>query len=221
MTAGPDARTIKADLIRTYDASATARDERGEPEWRDDHRRAFAAALTDEGKTRILEIGAGAGHSSAYFASQGFTVVATDLSPGNIERCAAKGLEASVADFTALDFADGSFDAIWAMSCLMHATDEDLTVAIDEMARVLAPGGLVIAGMWGGDGTAEVLVDDVIEPPRFFAWRTDDHIRAAFSTAFIVEAFKIIDGPPDDPRDEHYQLCLLYTSDAADDSVYV
>lgn len=209
MTAAPDARSIKADLIRTYDASALARDERGEPDWRDEHRSEFAATLKNEARTRVLEIGAGAGHSSVFFAAEGFTVVATDLSPGNVERCEAKGLEAHVADFTNLDFPDAAFDAIWAMSCLMHATDEDFTTAINEMARVLTPGGLVVAGMWGGDGTAEVLEDDVIEPPRFFAWRTDDHIRAAFGTAFVIEEFHIIDGPPDDPRDEHYQLVTM------------
>jgi SAM-dependent methyltransferase len=209
VTAPPDAHSIKADLIRTYDASALARDERGEPGWRDDHRSDFAAALKDEARTHVLEIGAGAGHSSAFFAAEGFTVVATDLSPGNVERCLAKGLEAHVADFTDLDFPDATFDAIWAMSCLMHATDEGFTIAIDEMARVLTPGGLVIAGMWGGDGTAEVLADDVIEPPRFFAWRTDDHIRTAFGAAFVIEEFHIIDGPPDDPRGEHYQLVRM------------
>lgn len=209
MTAGHDARTIKAELIRTYDASAATRDERGEPDWRDDHRRALAATLTNEGRTRILEIGAGPGHSSVYFAAQGFAVVATDLSPGNVDRCLAKGLDAHVADFTDLDFPDGSFDAIWAMSCLMHATEPDFAVAIEEMARVLTPGGIVIAGMWGGDGTAEVLEDDVIEPPRFFAWRTDDHVRASFSTRFVIEAFEVIDGPLDDPREEHYQLVRM------------
>jgi len=209
VTAPPDAHSIRADLIRTYDASALARDERGEPGWRDDHRSDFAAALKDEARTHVLEIGAGAGHSSAFFAAEGFTVVATDLSPGNVERCLAKGLEAHVADFTDLDFPDATFDAIWAMSCLMHATDEGFTIAIDEMARVLTPGGLVIAGMWGGDGTAEVLADDVIEPPRFFAWRTDDHIRTAFGAAFVIEEFHIIDGPPDDPRGEHYQLVRM------------
>ena len=209
MTAAPDARSIKADLVRTYDASALARDERGEPNWRDEHRSAFAATLKDETRPRILEIGAGAGHSSAFFAAEGFTVVATDLSPGNVERCQAKGLEAHVADFTNLDFPDGAFDAIWAMSCLMHAADKDFTIAINEMTRVLTPGGVVVAGMWGGDGTAEVLEDDVIEPPRFFAWRTDDHIRSAFGEAFVIEEFHIIDGPPDDPRDEHYQLVRM------------
>ncbi|MGB9358178.1 MAG: class I SAM-dependent methyltransferase [Acidimicrobiia bacterium] len=209
MTAAPDARSIKADLIRTYDASALTRDERGEPDWRDDHRNEFTATLKDEARTRILEIGAGAGHSSAFFSAQGFAVVATDLSPGNVERCLAKGLEAHVADFANLGFSNRSFDALWAMSCLMHATDEDFTIAIDEMARVLTPGGLVVAGMWGGDGTAEILEDDVVDPPRFFAWRTDDHIRAAFGAAFVIEEFRTIDGPPDDPRDEHYQLVKM------------
>jgi SAM-dependent methyltransferase len=207
--AGPDARAIKADLVRTYDASAADRDDRGEPDWRAEHRRAFAAALVDEGKSRILEIGAGTGHSSAYFSGEGFAVVATDLSPGNVERCRAKGLNAHVADFTDLDCPDGSFDAIWAMNCLMHTTDDDFTSAIDEMARVLTPGGLVLAGMWGGNGTAEVLADDVIEPPRFFSWRTDDAVRAAFATAFDIEAFDVVDGPPDDPREEHYQLVRM------------
>ena len=209
MTAAPDAHAIKADLIRTYDASALARDERGEPDWRDPHRRAFADTLTGEHRTRVLEIGAGAGHSSAFFAGEGFTVVATDLSPGNVERCLAKGLDARVADFTDLDFPDGSFDGVWALSCLMHATDEDLERAIDEMARVLSPHGLAIAGMWGGNGTAETLETDVIDPPRFFAWRTDDHVRSAFGRAFDIEEFEVIDGPPGDPRDEHYQLVRM------------
>ena len=209
MIAGPDARAIKADLVRTYDASANDRDERGEPGWRDAHRREFATALVGEGRTRILEIGAGAGHSSAYFAAEGFTVVATDLSPANIERCRAKGLDEYVADFTELKFADASFDAIWAMSCLMHTTDDDFAAAVDEMARVLTPGGLVTAGMWGGDGTAEVLVNDVIDPPRFFAWRTDDDVRTTFGAAFDIDAFEVIAGRPDDPREEHYQLVRM------------
>lgn len=206
MTAASDAHAIKADLIRTYDASALARDERREPDWRDPHRRAFADTLRSQRKTRILEIGAGPGHSSAFFAAEGFTVIATDLSPGNVERCLAKGLDAHVADFTNLDFPDESFDGIWALNCLMHATDTGFVLAIDEMARVLGPRGLVIAGMWGGDGTAKTLEDDIIEPPRFFALRTDDHVRAAFGRAFDIEAFEVIDGQPDDPRHEHYQL---------------
>ena len=59
----------------------------------------------------LLEIGAGSGHSAAFFAGEGFNVAAIDLSPLNIERCEAKGLDARVADFADLPFPDGSFDA--------------------------------------------------------------------------------------------------------------
>ena len=120
-----DALEIKQDLVLSYDSDAAARDERGEPDWRDEHREFFAATMRAEDKTRLLEIGAGSGHSAAFFVAEGFAVIATDLSPGNVARCRAKGLDARVGDFYDLDFPDDSFEAIWAMSCLMHAPDAD------------------------------------------------------------------------------------------------
>ncbi|MFV9672092.1 MAG: class I SAM-dependent methyltransferase [Acidimicrobiia bacterium] len=201
-----DARTIKRDLAHSYDADALARDERGEPDWWDDHRASFSAAMRAEGKSRMLEIGAGSGHSAAFFATEGFAVVATDLSPGNVARCRAKGLDAHVGDFYNLDFPDGSFEAIWAMSCLMHAPDADLPDVLDEMARVLDPDGIAMIGLWGGPGTSGVWDGDDHVPPRFYALRTDDQVRAAFSEAFVVETFETRLDPSDDRSDVHYQL---------------
>jgi len=201
-----DARTIKQDLVQSYDADAEARDERGEPDWRDEHRRLFAAAMRAEGKTLLLEIGAGSGHSATFFVTEGFTVVATDLSPGNVARCRAKGLDARVSDFYDLDFPDGSFDAIWAMSCLMHAPDTDLPDVLNEMARVLVPGGIAMIGLWGGRGTSGVWEGDDHVPPRFYALRTDDQVQAAFTTTFVVERFDSIPHTSDDSADTHYQL---------------
>ncbi len=155
---------------------------------------------------RLLEIGAGSGHSAAFFVAEGFTVVATDLSPGNVARCRAKGLDARVGDFYDLEFPDGSFDAIWAMSCLMHAPDADLPDVLDEMARVLVPGGIAMIGLWGGDGTSGVWEDDDHVPPRFYSLRTDDQVRAAFADAFVLERFETIANRPDDPADMHYQI---------------
>lgn len=201
-----DSRTIKKDLIRSYDADAVARDERGEPDWRDEHRDSFTADLQAEGKTRLLEIGAGSGHSAAFFAAQGFTVVATDLSPGNVARCRAKGLDAHVGDFYDLGFPDGSFDAIWAMSCLMHVPDADLPDVLDEMARVLVPGGVAMIGLWGGTGTSGIWEGDDHVPPRFYSLRTDDQVRTIVTESFVLERFETIANRPDDPADLHYQL---------------
>lgn len=206
MTESVDARTIKRDLVSSYDADAIARDERGEPDWRGDHQASFSSAMQAEGKSRLLEIGAGSGHSAAFFVTEGFTVVAIDLSPGNVARCRAKGLDAHVGDFYNLDFPDGSFDAIWAMSCLMHAPDADLPDVIDEMARVLAQDGIAMIGLWGGPGTAGVWEGDDHVPPRFYALRTDHQVRAAFAAAFIIEAFETRLDPSDADSETHYQL---------------
>jgi SAM-dependent methyltransferase len=204
-----DAREIKQDLVRSYDADAVARDERGEPDWRDEHRTLFTATLKAERKSRLLEIGAGSGHSAVFFVDEGFTVVATDLSPGNVARCRAKGLDGRVGDFYDLEFPDGSFDAIWAMSCLMHAPDADLPDVLNEMARVLVPEGIAMVGLWGGSGTAGMWEGDDHVPPRFYSLRTDDQVRSAFAAAFVIERFDSIANRPDDPPDMHYQLVTV------------
>ena len=201
MSAAPDAHAIKADLVRSYDSTAARRDERGEPGWRDEYRTGLAATMRSEQKTRLLEIGAGSGHSAAFFAGDGFEVSAIDLSPLNIERCKAKGLDAQVADFADLPFPDDSFDAIWSMSSFMHAPDAELAKAIAEMDRVLVSGGIAVVGLWGGD--------DVHDPPRYFAWRTDDQVNASFGEAFVIERFEIIPDAEDSSADEHYQLLTM------------
>jgi SAM-dependent methyltransferase len=205
----PELRAIKADLVRSYDASATVRDARGEPAWRDTYRTAFAVNLRHGHKTRILEIGAGSGHSAAFFASEGFDVVAVDLAPLNIERCLAKGIDALVADFANLPFADGAFHGIWSMSCLMHSPDVELPQVLGEMARVLAPGGAATIGMWGGDGTAGTLDDGVHDPPRFFALRTDEQVRTMFGAVFSIERLETRPGGPEDADNEHYQIVTM------------
>jgi len=209
VSAAPDARAIKADLVRSYDSTATRRDARGEPEWRDEYRSELAATMRTEQKTRLLEIGAGSGHSAAFFASEGFTVAAIDLSPLNIEHCREKGLDAHVADFADLPFPDCSFDAVWTMSCLMHAPDAELAEAITEMARVLVFGGIAVVGLWGGDGSTGLVDDDVHDPPRYFAWRTDEQVTAAFAEVFVVEKFEIIPAAEDGSEDERYQFLAV------------
>lgn len=162
-----------------------------------------------EGKTRLLEIGAGSGHSAAFFAREGLSVTAIDLSPANVDRCRAKGVEASVADFAELPFPDASFDATWSMSCLMHAPDAELAKAIAEMDRVMVPGGIAMVGLWGGDGSAGLVEDDLHEPPRYFLWRTDDQVRSAFGEAFAIDSLAIIPDAGDSSVDEHYQLLTM------------
>ncbi|GMQ85493.1 MAG: hypothetical protein BMS9Abin07_1059 [Acidimicrobiia bacterium] len=208
----PSTAEIKGGLVRYYDSDATARDSRGEPGWKDEHRAAFAAFLRSEDKSRLLEIGAGSGYSAAYFAEQGFDVVATDLSPANVERARAKGLDAEVADFYDLAYEDESFDAIWAMSCLVHVPDDDLARVLAELKRVLITGGLLQVGLWEGNDEEGPWGNELGGSPgderlrRFFSRRSEERVHRLFGGVFSIESFTAF--VPQD-SDNTYQLLRL------------
>ncbi|WP_052666250.1 class I SAM-dependent methyltransferase [Nitriliruptor alkaliphilus] len=104
---------------------------------------------------RVLEVGAGTGFFTINLALggalEGATLEATDISQGMLDVCERNGREHGLAitttqgDAEALPYEDGSFDLV-----IGHAFIHHLPVpgkAIQEMYRVLAPGGrLVIAG---------------------------------------------------------------------------
>ncbi|MEU8663730.1 class I SAM-dependent methyltransferase, partial [Actinoplanes philippinensis] len=142
------------------------------------------------------EVGAGTGQDSLFFQEQGLTVVAADLSPVMVEHCRAKGLDAHVMDFLHLDFPAGSFDAVFAMNCLLHVPNRDLPTVLAAIRSVLRPGGLLFVGVYGGNEESwEGTVDtDEHVPPRFFSWRGDEQL-IGFATAagFAVADFHPVD----------------------------
>ena len=192
-------------MAAAYDAHAHEREEAGEPDWRDDIRADFAGRVGPG--NRVLEVGAGVGYTAKWFADQGFEVIATDLSPGNVDLIRAKGVAAEVRDMADLGFDDGSFAGVWAASCLMHIPTPELDGVFAEIERVLAPGGWFWAGTWGSDEPVEgPWEDDWYEPKRFYAIRDDGSIVAAYESRFEVVAFESFE-PMD--VDWHYQSALM------------
>ena len=165
-------------LREAYDGRAAWRDGQGKEPWKLAERQAFAERLAPG--ARLLEIGAGTGQDSLDFQQQGFGVVAADLSAAMVERCRAKGIEAHVMDFLHLDFPAGSFDAVFAMNCLLHVPNRDLPAVLAAVRAVLRPGGLLFVGVYGARDSAESgegpLDGDSHVPPRFFSWRTDEQL---------------------------------------------
>lgn len=188
-----DYRRVRDDLRRAYDGAAGERDRKVKDPWKLAERSAFLRRLRQENCSRLLDIGAGTGQDSVFFASNGLDVVATDLSPAMVERCRAKGLDARVLDFSQLDFPAGSFDAVHAMNCLLHVPNAELPAVLASIARVLRPGGLFFLGVYGAldsddEGPAE---EDDHVPARFFSWRTDDQIKRIASASFDIVDFHI------------------------------
>jgi SAM-dependent methyltransferase len=109
-----------------------------------DARVPLVAAVVEAAPRRILEVGCGWGELAEWLAREtGAEVVATDRSPRMIELARARGVDAKLADVQELPFADGEFDVAVAAWMLYHVPG--LERAIAELARVLRPGGRLIA----------------------------------------------------------------------------
>ena len=95
----------------------------------------------------ILDIGAGSGWTSCFYALSGYQVTATDIAPEMVELASANAarynvpLEVVVSDFESLPF-ENQFDVVIFYDCLHHAEDEHL--ALLSAYRALKPGGICI-----------------------------------------------------------------------------
>jgi len=93
---------------------------------------------------RVLEVGCGWGELAEWTARDtGAEVVAVDLSSRMVELARERGVDARVADVQQLPFADGEFDLVVAAWMLYHVPDLDR--GLRELARVLRPGGGLVA----------------------------------------------------------------------------
>jgi SAM-dependent methyltransferase len=205
---------ILGPLRKAYDARADWRDGRPKEPWKLAERKAFRDRLATG--ARVLEIGAGTGQDSAFFKEEGFEVVATDLSPAMVEHCRSKGVEAHVMDFLHLSFPAGSFDAAYAMNCLLHVPNRDLPAVLEAVRVVLRPGGLFFVGVYGASeragstvSTEGLVADDGYDPPRFFSWRSDEQLLGFATASFEVVDFHPIVIGEDDGDGEEYRFQSL------------
>lgn len=94
----------------------------------------------------VLEVGCGTGLILRHLADVAARAVGVDLSPGMLSRARARGLEVHEGSATSLPFADASFDVAVSFKTLPHVPD--LPQALAEMARVVRPGGVLVAELY-------------------------------------------------------------------------
>jgi SAM-dependent methyltransferase len=123
--------------------------------------------------TTLLDLGAGPGRHTFEALRRGASVVAVDLSDGDLRttlqwsaamaevgEIGAGGRYAAVrGDVTRLPFPDASVDRVIASEVLEHVPDDDAAFA--EIARVLRPGGLAVVTVprWGPERVCWALSD--------------------------------------------------------------
>ena len=186
-------REVVDNLRAAYDGGVERRDRHDKPHWKLVERETFLRRLRDHGFNRLLEVGAGTGQDSKYFQDHGLGVVATDLSPAMVACCRAKGLDARVMDFLHLDLPPDSFDAIYALNCLLHVPNADLPLVLEALRSLLRPGGLFFLGVYGGSGSEGIADEDIHDPPRFFSWRTDEQIQESVCQCFELLDFHVVE----------------------------
>jgi SAM-dependent methyltransferase len=193
-------------LKQAYNNFAEHRERTDIEPWKWEERERFLNHLRQEGRASLLEIGAGTGRDSLYFQQQGLVVTSVDLSDEMIKLCKEKGLNAHMMDFHQLDFPDETFDAIYALNCLLHVPKAKLDEVLQEIRRVLKPDGLFFCGVYGGQETEGIWEKDFYEPKRFFSMFHDEAIIKVVERRFQVEDFHTVDMGQGAP---HFQSILL------------
>ncbi|MGW4810751.1 class I SAM-dependent methyltransferase [Kitasatospora cineracea] len=113
-----------------------------------------AASFRAAGAREVLELGAGHGRDTLYFAREGFTVLAADFSPVGLEQLRTAAVAQGTAQRVStavhdvrdpLPFADDSVDAVFAhMLLCMALSTKEIHALVAEVRRVLRPGGTFV-----------------------------------------------------------------------------
>jgi SAM-dependent methyltransferase len=177
--------------------------------WKVEERNRFLELLRGEGRRSLLEVGAGTGVHGLFFQEQGLEVVCTDLAPEHVRICQQKGLTAYAMDFLGLDFGGRTFDAVFAMNCLLHVPRASLGDVLRSIRSVVVPGGLFYLGQYGGTDHEGPFDNDIYTPARYFSMLTDEALQAAGNEVFEPVDFRKV---PVDPPNEYYQALILRRS---------
>lgn len=150
--------------------------------------REFIGMLPSDAK--VLEIGCAGGRDSKVFLDRGFNLTGIDLVEEFIDftKEACPEGEFYQMDVLDLDFPDKKFDAVWAHAVLLHLYDDDLLKALNNLNKVLKPGGKLFVSLKLGDRD-DLIIDKLSNgEKRYFNLTTKDKIM----TYLKESGFKII-----------------------------
>ncbi len=109
-----------------------------------EHVARYRLATQLAGAKRVLDAACGEGYGSGMLRAAGAeSVTAVDLDSATVAHARKRhGIDALVADIRSLPFDDDAFDLVVSFETIEHV--EDPGRALDELSRVLAPGGLLM-----------------------------------------------------------------------------
>ncbi|MEV8098982.1 class I SAM-dependent methyltransferase [Kitasatospora sp. NPDC085879] len=162
---------------------------------------AFAEQVPSGGS--VADLGCGPAQVACFLADLGIPVLGVDVSPGMAEVARARrpGLDVRVGSMLDLPLRDGELAGGVAFYSLIHLQAEERPLAYAEFARVVRPGGLVLAAFHAGEEIRHR--DSWFDRPvslDFFALRPDEVAAGLSAAGFKVEA-TLMRGPYSDEAD--------------------
>jgi SAM-dependent methyltransferase len=136
------------------------------------------------------ELGCGPGHVTRYVHDRGARMVGIDLSPEMVMRARRlnPGMEFCEGDMNALGAPDNTWAGILSFYSLLHFSREEVAGVLEEMLRVLRPGGVLLAAFHIGEGSLHL--DEWWSVPvciDFVLFQPQEMVGYLESAGFLVE----------------------------------
>lgn len=145
--------------------------------------------ILDCGAGRILDCGAGGTLPPlALFAQHGYQTWGIDISEEQLQRaldfCQETGLEINLrqGDMRELPFEEGFFDYVYEHYAMCHLSKSDTQKAINEMERVLKPGGMCFLGVVSIETWPRSMFGEEEDPGEYWGEEGGDRTRHSLFT---------------------------------------
>ncbi|MCX5746037.1 MAG: class I SAM-dependent methyltransferase [Proteobacteria bacterium] len=134
----------------------------------------------------VFEVGCGTGLILERTAEFARTARGIDLSGGMLALAAARGLSVAQASATALPIADASVDVAYSFKVLAHIPD--ITTCMREMARIVRPGGWVLAEFYNQRSIRRLV--KALKPASAVSETTnDEHVYTRYDSAEAIRSY--------------------------------
>lgn len=183
---------VRRRLAEAYDRLAAERDVWEVERWKLELATEFLDLLPPH--PDVLDVGAGTGAFSTYFADRGATVTAIDLAPRHVELAIQRGIDARVVDIVEDDLGGPVHDGVWAMNCLLHVPRARLLDVLERLGRTLVEGGRLVVCQWGGEDHEGPFETDRYDPPRFYSLLPDEAWEGLRVPGLEMDEFRVVPG---------------------------
>jgi len=149
------------------------------------------------GGKEVLEVGCGTGLIMRGLDGRAKRLVGVDISPGMLAEARRRGFDVFEGRAEKLPFADESFDLAYSFKVLAHVPDIEL--ALREMARVLRPGGHLVAEFYNAlslrrlakrIGRPGKISDGRTEAEMFTRWDTPRQVTGYLPPGLVFEGWR-------------------------------